>query len=397
MKNKPTEPKSKSTVSVSHRLFSGAMCLGAVVLICANAPAENLFVAGLDASGNSAILEFTPNGVESTFASGLSGPLAFDNAGNLFVTELPAIYKFTPVGARTTFASGLNGVGGLVFDRAGNLFVADSTGGLGGSINGTIYKFSPDGMQSTFAIGLSFPGPLAFDHAGNLFVVNDFNTILKFTPTGVRTTFASIGPFSITSLACDRAGNIFASYYGNGVADADGTGNGVIYKFTSAAVRRTFASGLHGPVALAFDRAGNLFVQDTSTTDSTETKFFPGAIYRFTPSGGRSIFAPGFDAGSDLAFQPTQTSTPPPPNTVATPSISPDGGRFGKRVMVTMTDATPGASIYYTLDGTDPTTVSTLYLNPFTLTRSATVKAIAVDSNFNHSGIATATFRIRRR
>ena len=57
--------------------------------------------------------------------------LAFDSAGNLFVTDWDAplgdfkVYKFTPGGARTTFASGLNGPVSLAFDTAGNLFVGD--------------------------------------------------------------------------------------------------------------------------------------------------------------------------------------------------------------------------------------------------------------------------------
>ena len=57
--------------------------------------------------------------------------LAFDSAGNLFVAWLIGgpgtgrIYKFTPNGVRTTFASGLLlNHNGLAFDRAGNLFVA---------------------------------------------------------------------------------------------------------------------------------------------------------------------------------------------------------------------------------------------------------------------------------
>src|SRR6266704_2650798 len=92
MKNHETKTKFKSTLGVARHLFSRAVCLGAVVLICSSAPAQNLFVSdGFSDSGN--IYKFTPDGVQSTFASGLnasgtSGPgvLAFDSAGNLFVT-----------------------------------------------------------------------------------------------------------------------------------------------------------------------------------------------------------------------------------------------------------------------------------------------------------------------
>src|ERR1700758_5216790 len=100
MKNKLTETKSKSALGVAGHLLSTALCLGAAVLICSSAFAENLFVSG----GNS-IYEFTPNGVETTFSSGLTGPsaLAFDEEGNLFVADSGSIIRFTPYGVRSTF------------------------------------------------------------------------------------------------------------------------------------------------------------------------------------------------------------------------------------------------------------------------------------------------------
>ncbi len=77
---------------------------------------------------------------------------------------------------------------------------------------------------------------------------------------------------------------------------------------------------------------------------------------------------------------------------VATPVISPDGGVFETSQEVTITCETADATIYYTIDGTDPTDGSTQYSAPFTLTASATVKAIAVKANMTDSAIATAEF-----
>jgi hypothetical protein len=59
------------------------------------------------------IVKFTPNGVESTFATDLDFPrgVAFDRSGNLFVAQRGlvappgAILKFTPDGVGTVFAS----------------------------------------------------------------------------------------------------------------------------------------------------------------------------------------------------------------------------------------------------------------------------------------------------
>src|SRR5213592_4400993 len=105
MKNELTKTTFKSALDEACYLFGRAICLGALSLVCSSAPAQNLFVSS-DAGGSN-IYEFTPNGVRSTFASGLAGALAFDKAGNLFVANGDSIYKFTPSGMRSIFASGL--------------------------------------------------------------------------------------------------------------------------------------------------------------------------------------------------------------------------------------------------------------------------------------------------
>ena len=73
--------------------------------------------------------------------------------------------------------------------------------------------------------------------------------------------------------------------------------------------------------------------------------------------------------------------------TVATPAISPAAGAFEQPFVATFSDATPGASICYTTDGTTPgvsagvcTGTGTLYAAPFTVTPGQTVKAIGFES-----------------
>jgi hypothetical protein len=76
---------------------------------------------------------------------------------------------------------------------------------------------------------------------------------------------------------------------------------------------------------------------------------------------------------------------------VAIPVITPAPGSFNNSVTVTINDATPGAVIFYTTDGTIPTTSSKKYIGPFTLTANATVQAIAALSN---SGVAMSAFAV---
>jgi DNA-binding beta-propeller fold protein YncE len=132
MKAKLTKTNIKSAVGGIGHLFSTVACLGALILTCSSASAQNLFAVGVDPTTggfNGSIEEFTPSGVRSIFASGLTSPfaLAFDSGGNLFVADAGsgAVYKFTPAGVRTTFALGLSVTVGLAFDSAGNLFAAE--------------------------------------------------------------------------------------------------------------------------------------------------------------------------------------------------------------------------------------------------------------------------------
>lgn len=97
----------------------------------------------------------------------------------------------------------------------------------------------------------------------------------------------------------------------------------------------------------------------------------------------------------------TATATATPASTVATPILSPSGGTFRRKVTVRIMDATAGAIIYYTLDGSDPTTASAVYFagrknKGFKLTGagSHTVKAKAVKTGYNDSDIATAVLQI---
>jgi outer membrane biosynthesis protein TonB len=92
---------------------------------------------------------------------------------------------------------------------------------------------------------------------------------------------------------------------------------------------------------------------------------------------------------------PTPTPTPAPaptPTPVSTPSISPNGGTFSGSALVSLSSATVGAQIWFTTNGTNPTTASTLYTAPFPLSQNSTVKAMATKSGMTNSGIASASF-----
>jgi len=78
--------------------------------------------------------------------------------------------------------------------------------------------------------------------------------------------------------------------------------------------------------------------------------------------------------------------------TVASPVISPPGATFTGSQTVTISDATPGAQIYYTTNGSTPTVNSTLYSRPFAITSNATITAIASSNGYLQNAPVAAVF-----
>jgi sugar lactone lactonase YvrE len=308
MKTKVIEAKSKSALGRVGQFFS-MVALGAAILTCSSASAQNLFVSGRDARGGE-IFKFTWDGAQSIYASGLYKPwdIAFDSAGNLFFVDYmilggdlrgnAAIFKLAPNGTLSVFASRLSYASSLAVDRTGNLFVADYDSGI-------IYQYKPTGLRATFASGLYHPVGITFDSAGNLFVAdnNIGNTyqgsIYKYKSDGSRVTIAMLDPGDRPAdLSLDSMGNLY-------MADLSGK----IYRYDLSGVlrrqgRTTFGSVPHSAQSLAFDSAGNLFVVDAGDVNS-----IGNAIYKFTAQGTRSIVAPVDADGAGesfacLAFQP---------------------------------------------------------------------------------------------
>lgn len=82
--------------------------------------------------------------------------------------------------------------------------------------------------------------------------------------------------------------------------------------------------------------------------------------------------------------------------TVATPTFSPAAGTYNEAQNVTISCTTAGATIYYTTDGTAPTTSSAVYSTPIAISTTTTVKAMGVKAGMSNSNIATATYTIQQ-
>jgi DNA-binding beta-propeller fold protein YncE len=289
--------------------------MSAIFALTITAHAQNLYVTVL---GPGTILEYTPSGVQSTFATGLSGPrrLAFDSIGYLFAAEtvLPEgngigkVLKYNLKNHVSTFGTVSIGgedifLEGLATDIAGNAYVM-ATVSNDPTLPGTVFEFTPSGERIVFGFVPGIPDNqlrpigLAFDSTGNLYATaGGAQTIYKFAPNGTRTVF--VGPSAFArgeypaGLAFDSSGNLFVSIETFTVSGADS----IVY-FTPAAVKSPFATGLTTPRGLAFDSSGNLFVAESNP-------FPDGDILKYPPGGGSpTVFAPGLNRPQFLTFGP---------------------------------------------------------------------------------------------
>jgi hypothetical protein len=86
--------------------------------------------------------------------------------------------------------------------------------------------------------------------------------------------------------------------------------------------------------------------------------------------------------------------TPADPATAAMPVISPAAGAYTSAQSVTLSDSTLGATIYYTTNGSAPTTSSAIYSGAISVAASEVIEALAVAPDYTDSGLAKANYTI---
>jgi glucosylceramidase len=164
------------------------------------------------------------------------------------------------------------------------------------------------------------------------------------------------------------------------------------------------ATPTFSPAAGTFTSAQTVTLSDTTTgasiyyttngtapTESSTLYSVPIAISATTTIEAIAVDAPTY-TNSNVATATYTINLP----AAATPTFSPAPGTFTSAQSVMLADTTTGASIYYTTDGSTPTTTSTLFSvsTPIAVSATTTIKAIAVATGYTSSAVATGTFTI---
>jgi hypothetical protein len=175
------------------------------------------------------------------------------------------------------------------------------------------------------------------------------------------------------------------------------------WTYSTQASNPVTSAPVFSPPAGSYTTAQNVTITDSTagaaiyyttngTAPTTASSVYSGPIAVST--GTTQIEAMAVASGSSQSATASATYVVSAAVT-ASPTFSPGGGSYSAAQSVTIADSTSGAVIYYTTNGTTPTTSSTVYSTPIVVATSETIKAIAAAPGAGASATATAVYTIQ--
>jgi hypothetical protein len=209
---------------------------------------------------------------------------------------------------------------------------------------------------------------------------NDRLTAFSFNTT---TGAVSTSPTSITP-------QIFGYPAPTASISANGASQGIVWVLSASSYGSTCSGGTNCQTLYAYD-ATNVATLLYSSSQAASYRDVPGSAVKFavpTIANGKVY------VGSQYAVSAYGALSGATPAT-ASPTFSPGTGTYAAGQPVALSDATPGAVIYYTLDGSTPTTASAQYNGTaLTISATTTINALALAGGYTSSGVSGATYTI---
>ena len=206
------------------------------------------------------------------------------------------------------------------------------------------------------------------------------------TPTASSSLYA--GPITVSASETLQAIAVASNYNNSAVGSAAYTIMTPAATPAFSVAAGTFASAQ--TISITAATAGSsIYFTTNGSTPTTSSSLYSGAI---TVSATKTLQAIAVASNYNNSAVATAAYTIMTP--AATPIFSVASGWYAGAQTVTITGATAGSSIYYTTDGSVPTTSSILYTGPVSVSASETLQAVAVAANYLASPMASATYSI---
>jgi alpha-tubulin suppressor-like RCC1 family protein len=206
--------------------------------------------------------------------------------------------------------------------------------------------------------------------------------------------FSTTGTWTAATVAGAYLGNHHYAASGNGSASATAAWTFNVSSGGSYQVAVTWLANTNRATNAPFSVNGGtpvLVNQQTAPAGLSSNSATWQVLGTYTATGNTLVVTLSNNANGYVIADAVMIQ--PPAAVVATPVFSPAAGSYTAAQSVTISCATSGAAIYYTTNGSAPTTASTLYSAPIPVAVSMTLKAIAIDSCV-FSSVASATYAI---